>query len=112
GLLALMRFPSNAPLVRAGIEREDGFAGYSEYRDNWWSPSDHAQPASSANASGRSATFFGTHPASRMVRPDPPFLTAADRAAADSEIAACRETPCASDYLAASALDWQKHQPA
>ena len=51
GLLALMRFPSNAPLVRAGIEREDGFAGYSMYRDNWWSGSDTAQPASSNNPS-------------------------------------------------------------
>ena len=112
GLLALMRFPSNAPLVRAGIEREDGFAGYSEYRDNWWSASDTAQPASSDNPGGRSATFFGTQPASRAALPDPPFLTAADRAAADREIATLRATPCASDYFAAAALDWQKQHPA
>lgn len=112
GLLALMRFPSNAPLVRAGIEREDGFAGYSMYRDNWWSASDAAQPASSTNPSGRRATFFGTQPLSPSILPDPPFLTAADRATADREIAALRETPCASDYFAAAALDWQKQHPA
>ncbi len=112
GLLALMRFPSNAPLVRAGIEREDGFAGYSEYRDNWWFASDIAQPASSSNPGGRPATFFGTQPASRSVLPDPPFLTAADRAAADREIASLRETPCASDYFATAALDWQQRHPA
>jgi hypothetical protein len=111
GLLALMRFPSNAPLVRAGIEREDGFAGYSEYRDNWWSASDSAQPTSSNNPSGRRATFFGTQPASPSVLPDPPFLTASDRAAADREIAQLRETPCASDYFATAALDWQKQHP-
>ncbi len=110
-LLGLMRFPSNSPLVRAGIEREDGFAGYSEYRDNWWSASDTAQPASSNNPGGRSATFFGTQPASRAALPDPPFLTAADRAAADREIATLRATPCASDYFATAALDWQKQHP-
>ncbi|MGA9719242.1 MAG: hypothetical protein WBQ79_13265, partial [Acidobacteriaceae bacterium] len=112
GLLALMRFPSNAPLVRAGIEREDGFAGYSMYRDNWWSASDTAQPASSENPNGRAATFFGTQPASPSVLPDPPFLTAADRAVAEREIAALRETSCASDYFSAAALDWQKQHPA
>ena len=50
-----------------------------------------AQPASSDNPSGQGATFFGTQPASPSVLPDPPFLTAADRAAADREIAALRE---------------------
>jgi hypothetical protein len=35
-LLALMRFPSVRPYVNAGEGREDGFVGYSSYRDNWW----------------------------------------------------------------------------
>jgi hypothetical protein len=43
GLLALMRFPSNAPIVGSG-ERNDGFAGYSEYRDNWWQAGSSIQP--------------------------------------------------------------------
>ena len=115
GLLALMRFPSPEPLVRAGMERGWGFAIYSAYRDNWW-------PASSAPASyfstnlglstERQAGIFGTLPVSRSILPDPPFLTAADRAAADREIAALRTTPCSSDYFATAAIDWQKQHPA
>jgi hypothetical protein len=111
-LLALMRFPSNRPLVSAGMERSDGFVGYSEYRDNWWAASTGAKPPAADNLSGTPATFFGTQPPTRAALPDPPFLTAADRAAADREIAALRTTPCASDYFAAAALDWQKQRPA
>ncbi|HEY3990015.1 MAG TPA: hypothetical protein VGM02_12005 [Acidobacteriaceae bacterium] len=112
GLLALMRFPSTEPLVRAGMQRSDGFATYSQFRDNWWSASDTAQPASPGNPSGRAATFFGTQPATPAALPDPPFLTEADRARAQREIAALRATTCASDYFAAAALDWQKQHPA
>jgi hypothetical protein len=36
GLLALMRFPSVRPYVNAGAGREEGFVGYSVFRDNWW----------------------------------------------------------------------------
>jgi len=35
-LLALMRFPSVRPYVNGGAGREEGFVGYSSYRDNWW----------------------------------------------------------------------------
>jgi hypothetical protein len=35
-LLALMRFPSVRPYVEEGAGREQGFVGYSFYRDNWW----------------------------------------------------------------------------
>jgi hypothetical protein len=111
GLLALMRFPSNAPLVDAGMERNDGFAGYSMYRLNWWSASTEAKPSSAGNPGGTSATFFGTQTPAPAALPDPPFLTAADRAAADREIAALRRTPCSSDYFAAAALDWQRLHP-
>jgi hypothetical protein len=106
-----MRFPSTEPLVRAGIEREDGFAKYSEFRDNWWAASDPAQPPSSSDPDGKAATFFGTRPATRSELPDPPFLTAPDRDAAEREITALRATPCASDYFATAALDWQKQHP-
>jgi hypothetical protein len=110
-LLALMRFPSNAPLVSAGMERNHGFAGYSVYRDNWWAASTAATPSSSENPGGTSATFFGTQPPDRAALPDPPFLTVQDRDAAGSEIAALRTTPCSSDYFAAAALDWQRQHP-
>jgi len=107
GLLALMRFPSNAPIVGSG-ERNDGFAGYSGYRDNWWQAGSSIQP----QGEGKDDLFFGWVVQPRAEFPDPPFLTAADRAAADREIAALSTTPCASDYFAAAALDWQKQHPA
>jgi hypothetical protein len=112
GLLALMRFPSNAPLVRAGIEREDGFAGYSEYRDNWWSAGIAKLPTSNPFSATAIITFFGTTPVPPIALPDPAFLTAANRSVADREISALSATPCASDYFAAAALDWQKQHPA
>jgi hypothetical protein len=36
GLLALMRFPSVRPYINSGPSREEGFVGYSVFRDNWW----------------------------------------------------------------------------
>lgn len=104
-LLALMRFPSNQPLVRAGVEREDGFAGYSQYRDNWWPGGELPGENPSVDA------FFATQPATRAQLPDPPFLTPTDRVAAEKEIAALRKIPCASDYFATAALDWQRQHP-
>ncbi len=106
-----MRFPSNAPLVRAGLPREYDFAKYSEYRDNWWSASTEAKPPAAGNPGGTPASFFGSQPATRAALPDPPFLTAQDHAAADHEIDTLRTTPCASDYFAAAALDWEKQHP-
>ena len=111
GLLALMRFPSNAPLVDAGIERNDGFAGYSMYRLNWWGASTDAKPPTSGNPGGTPATFFGMQTPTPAALPDPPFLTEVDRTAADREIAELRRTPCSSDYFAAAALDWQRLHP-
>jgi hypothetical protein len=111
GLLALMRFPSNEPVVGSG-ERSDGFSGYSMYRDNWWHAGDFVGEAGDVIQEAKRRLFFGWITQSRAALPDPPFLTAADRAAADREIAALRTTPCSSDYFAAAALDWQKQHPA
>jgi hypothetical protein len=44
-------------------------------------------------------------------QPDPPFLSAADRAEADKEIAALERIPGASDYFAQQTLDWVKAHP-
>jgi hypothetical protein len=111
GLLALMRFPSTEPLVRPGMERPEGFATYSEFRDNWWTAGSGNTYDTGPRSPALPPLFFNTTPATRAELPDPPFLTAADRAAADSEIAALRATPCSSDYFAAAALDWQKQHP-
>ena len=113
GLLALMRFASTQPIVRDGEQREEGFATYSSYRDNWW---EESKPATETNR-GQSAmapippTFFGTSPADRKTLPDPPFLTAVDRADAEKEVTALRAVPCASDYFAKAALSWQQGHP-
>ncbi len=101
GLLALMRFASTEPYVRAGMQRPDGFATYSEYRDNWWQATASNQP-----------TLGTTTAATPAEQRDPPFLTSADRAAADREVASLRTVACASDYFARQALDWQKQHPA
>lgn len=111
-LRALMRFPSNEPLVRAGVEREDGFAGYSQFRDNWWTAGRGNPYDTGPRSPELPPLFFNTQPATRAALPDPPFLTAADYATAEKEIAALRATPCASDYFATAALDWQKQHPA
>jgi hypothetical protein len=46
------------------------------------------------------------------AQPDPPFLTAADQAAAAREIATLEKIPGASDYFARQALDWVNAHPA
>ncbi len=110
GLLALMRFASTEPIVREGMQRPEGFATYSNYRDNWWEGSRDADavPAGDVHTLG---TFFGAKPAPVKELPDPQWLTAAEREEAAREVAALRTVPCASDYFAAAALHWQEQHP-
>jgi len=141
GLLAMMRFASTEPIVRDGLERPEGFAGHDEYRDNWWQPSKDAKTttrggsapdagvkqstlswvqdarvAVAAAVQGDTSTtreiFFGTMPESRQEMADPPFVSADQREVAERELAALRNIPCASDYFARAALEWQKEHPA
>lgn len=116
GLLALMRFASTEPIVRDGAQRSEGFASYSEYRDNWWQESKAGGPPVNGDGTVSKdgtvlATFFGTVPALPAELPDPPFLSAEDRAGAGREVAALRTIPCASDYFAKAALAWQEKHP-
>jgi hypothetical protein len=108
GLLALMRFASTDPIVQDGEQRSEGFATYSEFRDNWWQESSDETKSTTGTVP---PTFFGTKPATRAELPDPPFLSTADRAQAGREVAALRIIPCASDYFAQAALTWQKQHP-
>jgi hypothetical protein len=105
-LFALMRFASTEPNVREGNYREDGFATYSEYRDNWWC---FTTPPTQRE-SGDDAVWGFTSLAHPDV-PDPVFLTAEDRAEAAKENATLRSIPRASDYLPAEALAWQRAYP-
>jgi hypothetical protein len=105
GLLALMRFTSAEPTVRAGRERD--FAAYDEMRDNWWCDinNDYAAPVS---ASDQGPHLFTN---ANVAQPDPPFLSAADRAQAKKENDVLEKIPCAGDYFAVQALAWVKDHP-
>jgi hypothetical protein len=108
GLLALMRFTSTEPVVRSGLERD--FAAYDIMRDNWWCTA--AANGQDAGSPQHPTPFLFTDPiVPRTQQPDPPFITAADRAQADAEIARLEKIPCASDYFAREALDWVKAHP-
>ncbi len=117
GLLALMRFASTEPIVRDGEQRPEGFATYSNYRDNWWQESKAGGPPTNTDGTRSTSgtvlpTFFGTLPATREELPDPPFLTETERTEAEHEVATLRGIPCASDYFAQRALEWQRAHPA
>ena len=106
-LFALMRFASTEPNVREGNYREDGFATYSEFRDNWWC---FTIPPAKRTEESEDAVWGFTSLAHPDV-PDPMFLTAEDRAEAAKEIATLRAIPKASDYLPAEAFAWQRAYP-
>ena len=113
GLLALMRFASTEPMVRNGEQRPEGFATYSQYRDNWWCGNApyEGTDEKTADPKLRDRLF-----AQRLVPEgevaDPPFLTAADKAEAAAEVAALQKVPGAADYFAREALGWEAAHPA
>jgi hypothetical protein len=104
GLLALMRFASTEPNVRGGEERPEGFATYSEFRDNWWCSisTDTNTPADGSSNTPRKT------PAAL-----PLFLTAEDSATAKRELAAMikGKDTSASTYFATEALTWLHAHP-
>ena len=118
GLLAMMRFASTEPDVRAGEERAEGFATYSLYRDNWWgdtvtTPSasanfeaGFAQPANDAQSNDPVVRANAMLMASSLN-----FLTAEERANARREVEALEKIPGASDYFAREALAWWRAHP-
>jgi hypothetical protein len=111
-LFALMRFASTEPNVREGNSRVDGFATYSLYRDNWWcyTVPPAAQPAA-PSAQQPEYTIIGFTSFAHSDVPDPPFLTARNRAQAAREIATLSSIPLASDFLPAEAIAWQRAHP-
>ena len=106
-LFALMRFASTEPNVREGNYRVDGFATYSNFRDNWWC---FTIPPTQRTQSDDDMVWGFTSLAHPDV-PDPVFLTAEDRTEGAKEIATLRAIPRASDYLPAEALAWQRAYP-
>jgi hypothetical protein len=117
-LLALMRFPSVRPYVNAGPAREDGFVGYSAYRDNWWCAEMGNDPRAGSNYSA-SYNYSSPYqnqpgsPASSQVKQDtlPPFLTAVMLSQAKEENRELREIGDAPAYFGQQALAWVKAHP-
>jgi hypothetical protein len=102
GLLALMRFSSTEPIVRAGLERD--FAAYDTFRDNWWCS---VGPQQTPEAS----YLFTQKLVARGLQPDPPFLGAADRGEVNEQLTQLQKIPYASDYFAQQALTWVAQHP-
>jgi hypothetical protein len=115
GLLAMMRFASTEPDVRAGEQRAEGFATYSEYRDNWWEQTVTSPSAITNFDAGFSAARTDNDPVAganaMLMSSSLSFLTPEEHAAARSEVTALAKVPAASDYFAAEALAWWHAHP-
>jgi hypothetical protein len=106
-LLALMRFPSVRPYVNAGAGREDGFVGYSSYRDNWWCADMAADSYSTAS------NYGAAYPNPNKQPPDevPGFVTPAMEAVAKRERAELATIGDAPEYFGKDALAWVRAHP-
>jgi hypothetical protein len=115
GLLAMMRFASTEPDVRTGEQRAEGFATYSEYRDNWWDQTVTSPSAITNFDAGFSAARTDNDPAAganaMLMSSSLSFLTQEEHAAALREVTALAKLPGASDYFAAEALSWWRAHP-
>jgi hypothetical protein len=114
-LLALMRFPSVRPYVNAGSGREDGFVGYSAYRDNWWCARMGEDPRGESSYSGSYNYQGGAQPppAGQPMLPEawPQFVSPAMKSQAKQETAALGKIGDAPQYFGSQALAWAKAHP-
>ena len=115
GLMALMRFPSIRPYVNLGVSRNEDFAAYDDYRDNWWCADLGTDTQSNnfvknINYPGKPATVLKLVPTDRF--PNPPFVDAASAGRAAGELEALGKIGSAPDYFAAQSLGWVAAHPA
>lgn len=115
GLLAMMRFASTEPNVRAGEQRAEGFATYSDYRDNWWGETVTSPSAITNFDEGFSTAQPNSNPVAKanaiLMSSSLSFLTQEEHAEARREVTALARLPAASDYFAAEALSWWRAHP-
>lgn len=113
-LLALMRFPSVRPYVNSGAGREDGFVGYSYYRDNWWC-GDMGREQSGADSYSTSVNYRGgteiTTPPQPLPKVLPPFVTPAMFVEASREWAELKKIGDAPEYFGKQSLAWVRAHP-
>lgn len=92
-LYAWLKFPGMEPVVDAGSGRGAPLNEQESYRDNWW-------------CSAAVAT-----PATELKRPQPTFLTAAQKAAANREYATLASFGAAPNYLCREVIAWATTHP-
>ena len=107
GLLALMRFPSARPYINAGAAREEGFAAYSGYRDNWWCAGLAADNYS--NGFNFSAGFADPNATAKEKVPE--FISASMETEAQAETAQLATIGDAPVYFGNRALAWGRAHP-
>ena len=107
GLLALMRFPSVRPYINAGAGREDGFAGYSSFRDNWWC----ADMGWFDYSTGHNFGGGYQNPNRAPAVAAPGFVTPAMTATATQEQDALSKISDAPEYFGTEALAWVRAHP-
>jgi hypothetical protein len=114
GLQALMRFPSVRPYVNAGAGREEGFVGYSIFRDNWWCGGMGEEKNWTASYS-TGYNFRGdreiTSSPQGLRNEVPPFVTPAMASVAQQEQAAIHKIGDAPEYFGRRTLAWVKAHP-
>jgi hypothetical protein len=106
-LLALMRFPSVRPYINAGAGREEGFAGYSILRDNWWC----ADMGWFNYSNGHN--FSGAYPNPNQPPQEtlPAFVTLQMETEAKQELAELAKISDAPEYFGVQTLAWVKSHP-
>jgi len=113
GLMAMMRYPSTRPHVNIGGGRDDGFAGYSYYRDNWWCEAGHTQEDYQTTFEDtEDRNFVGiTYDKQKILIPFPAFLTTEDIKQANTQLHAMDTPESGSDRLVKEAIAWAKAHP-
>jgi len=106
-LLALMRFPSVRPYINAGAGRDEGFVGYSSYRDNWWC----AYMAANDYSTASNYSAAPPNPDQRPPVQVPAFVTPAMEAQATREQAELATIGDAPEYFGKAALAWVRAHP-
>ncbi len=111
-LLALMRFPSVRPYVNAGDGREEGFVGYSVYRDNWWCAEMGKSAGSSYSGSSNYGPAYQPQNGPAETKPDlPGFITAAMYTEAQKDASVLGTIGDAPAYFGRETMAWVKAHP-
>jgi hypothetical protein len=107
GLLALMRFPSVRPYINGGAAREEGFAAYSEFRDNWWC----AGMAAYNYSNGYNFSAGYPDPNANRKEKVSDFITASMETEAQAETAQLAKIGDAPAYFGDRVLAWVRAHP-